>query len=123
MLAFHEEQLREHSRGLGGVRDENALEGALARPPNLFHYEKPDYSALAAVYAHGIAKNHPFCDGNKRTAFVCAAVFLGLNGIELTLSEPRAIEMMLALASGKMSQEDFATLIRENSGTARKGKR
>jgi death on curing protein len=121
VLAFHEEQLREHG-GLAGVRDENALEGALARPSNLYPYEKPDLSALAAVYAHGIAKNHPFSDGNKRTAFVCAAVFLRLNGVELTLSEPRAIEMMLALAAGKMSQEDVANLIRENSGTIRKGK-
>lgn len=85
VLAFHEEQLREHG-GLAGVRDENALEGALARPSNLFHCEKPDLPALAAVYSHGIAKNHPFSDGNTRTALVCAAVFLGLNGIELTLS-------------------------------------
>ncbi len=120
VLAFHEEQLREHG-GLAGVRDENALEGALARPPKLFHYERPDVAALAAVYAHGIARNRPFSDGNKRTAFVCAAVFLGLNGIELTLSEPGAIEMMLALAAGKMKHEDPAKLIRENSGTLRKG--
>jgi len=83
---------------------------------------KPDLPALAAVYGHGIAKNHPFSDGKTRTAFVCAAVFLGLNGVKLTLSEPRAIEMMLALAAGKMSQEDVANLIRENSGTIRKGK-
>jgi death on curing protein len=121
VLAFHEEQLRDHG-GLAGVRDENALEGALARPPNLFHYEKPDISALAAVYAHGIANNHPFSDGNERTAFVCAAVFLGLNGVELTLSEPMAVEMMLALAAGKMSQEDVAKLIRDNSGAIDKAK-
>jgi len=121
VLAFHEEQLREHG-GLDGVRNENALEGALARPSNLFHYEKPDLAALAAVYAHGIAKNHPFCDGNKRTAFVCAAVFLGLNGVRLTFSEPRAVEMMLSLAAGKMSQEDVAQLIRANSGPRRKSK-
>lgn len=121
VLAFHEEQLREHG-GLAGVRDENALEGALARPSNLFHYEKPDLAALAAVYAHGIAKNHPFCDGNKRTAFVCAAVFLGLNDVRLTFSEPRAVEMMLSLAAGKMSQEDVAQLIRANSGPRRKSK-
>jgi len=121
VLAFHEEQLREHG-GLDGVRNENALEGALARPSNLFHYEKPDLAALAAVYAHGIAKNHPFCDGNKRTAFVCAAVFLGLNDVRLTFSEPRAVEMMLSLAAGKMSQEDVAQLIRANSGPRRKSK-
>jgi death-on-curing protein len=98
---------------LADVRNENALEGALARPSNRFHRDKPDVTALAAVYAHGIVKDHPFSDGNKLTAFVCAAVFLGLNGIELTRSEPRAIEMMLALASGKMSQDDVAKLIRE----------
>ena len=119
VLAFHEEQLREHG-GLSGVRDENALEGALARPQNLFHYEKPDLPALAAVYAHGIAKNHPFSDGNKRTAFVCAAVFLGLNGIRLTLSEPGAVEMMLALAAGRTHQEGVARVIRENSNAIRK---
>ena len=121
VLAFHEEQLREHG-GLAGVRDENTLEGALARPSNLFHYEKPNLAALAAVYAHGIAKNHPFSDGNKRTAFVCAAVFLGLNGVRLTFSEPKAVEMTLSLAAGNMSREDVAQLIRENSGPRRKSK-
>ncbi|MGA7724594.1 MAG: type II toxin-antitoxin system death-on-curing family toxin [Opitutaceae bacterium] len=121
VLAFHEEQLREHG-GLSGVRDENALEGALARPSNLFHYEKPDLASLAAVYAHGIAKNHPFNDGNKPTAFVCTAVFLGLNGVRLTLSEVRAVEMMLAVAAGNMSQEEVAKLIRENSGALPKTK-
>jgi len=121
VLAFHEEQLREHG-GLAGVRDEYALEGALARPSNLFHYEKPNLAALAAVYAHGIAKNHPFNDGNKRTAFVCTAVFLGLNGVRLTLSEVRAVEMILAVAAGNMSQEEVAKLIRENSGALPKAK-
>jgi death on curing protein len=121
VLAFHEEQLREHG-GLAGVRDENALEGALARPSNLFHYEKPDLFALAAIYAHGIAKNHPFSDGNKRTGFVCAAVFLGINGVKLTLSEPSAVDKMLALAAGKISKDDVAKLLRENSGAVRKGK-
>jgi death on curing protein len=114
VLAFHEEQLREHG-GLAGVRDENALEGALARPPNLFHYEKADLPALAATYAHGIAKSHPFNDGNKRAAFVSAYVFLGLNGLELTLTEPQAIEVMLALAAGDMDQNAFADCLRQNT--------
>jgi len=114
VLAIQEEQLHEHG-GLAGVRDENALEGALARPPNLYHYEKAALSVLAAAYAHGIAKNHPFCDGNKRAAFMCAYVFLGLNGLELTLTEPKAIEVMLALASGSMSQAEFADSIRKNT--------
>ncbi len=71
--------------------------------------------------AHGIAKNHPFSDGNKRTAFVCAAAFLGVNGVRLTLSEPGAVEVMLALAAGEIGQEDVEKLIRENSGAIRKG--
>ena len=119
VLAFHEEQLREHG-GLAGVRDENALEGALARPPNLLHYEKADLPALAATYAHGIAKNHPFNDGNKRAAFVSAYVFLGLNGLELTLTEPQAIDVMLALAAGNMDQNAFADCLRQNARAASK---
>ena len=121
VLAFHEEQLREHG-GLSGVGNENALAGALARPPDPLHEERPDLSALAVVYAHRIAKKHPFGDGNKRTAFVCAAVFLGLNGIRLTLPEPRAVEMMLGLASGTLSQEAVAQIIRENSDAIRRSR-
>lgn len=114
VLAFHEEQLHEHG-GLGGVRDENALEGALARPTNLFRYEKADLPALAAAYAHGIAKSHPFSDGNTRTAFMSAYVFLGFNGLDLTLTEPKAFEVMLALAAASMSQAEFAECIRKNT--------
>jgi death-on-curing protein len=114
VLAFHEEQLREHG-GLTGIRDENALEGALARPPNQFHHEKCDLPALAGAYAHGMARSHPFNDGNKRTAFICAYVFLGLNGIELTLSEPKGVEAVLALAAGKLGQKEFADCLRQNS--------
>jgi len=114
VLAFHGEQLHEHG-GLAGIRDENALDGALARPLNLFHYERADLCALAAAYAHGIAKNHPFNDGNKRTAFISAYVFLGMNGRELTLPETRAVEVVLSLAAGGLSQEQFAECLRENS--------
>jgi death-on-curing protein len=114
VLAIQEEQLHEHG-GFAGVRDENSLEGALARPPNLYHYEKAALPALAAAYAHGIAKNHPFCDGNKRAAFMCAYVFLGLNGLELTLTEPKAIEVMLTLASGSVIQAEFAESTRKNT--------
>jgi death on curing protein len=117
LLAIQEKQLHEHG-GVAGVRDENALEGALARPPNLCHYEKAALPALVAAYAHGIAKNHPFCDGNKRAAFMCAYVFLGLNGQEITLTEPKAIEVMLALASGSMSQAEFAESIRKHISPA-----
>ena len=114
VLAFHEEQLREHG-GLAGVRDESALEGSLARPRNLFLYEKPDLHALAATYAHALARNHPFNDGNKRAAFISAYVFLALNGVELTLTEAKAVEVMLALAAGKLSQKGFADCLRECS--------
>jgi death-on-curing protein len=115
VLAFHEEQLREHG-GLAGVRDGNSLESALARPLNLFLHEQPDLYALAATYTHGIAKNHPFNDGNKRAAFISAYVFLALNGIELALTEEKAVEIMLALAAGKLNQNGFADCLRKNSG-------
>ncbi len=115
VLAFHEEQLREHG-GLAGIRDVNALESALGRPLNLFAYEKPDMAALAAAYAYGIAKNHPFNDGNKRLAFICAYVFLGLNGIQITMTEMEAVEVVLALAAGEMSEEAFADYLRKHSG-------
>lgn len=122
VLAFHDAQLREHG-GLAGIRDESALEGALARAPNIFHYKQGDLAALAAAYAHGIVKSHPFNDGNKRTAFISAYVFLGLNGVELILAEPKAVEMMLALAAGDLSQEKFAEGLRENTRSMlRKGK-
>lgn len=114
VLAFHEEQLHEHG-GLAGVRDDTAFEGALARPNNIHHYEATDLFALAAAYAHGFAKNHPFLDGNKRTAFSSAAVFLYLNGLELTLSESKAYEITVALASGALAQKGFADFLRENS--------
>jgi death-on-curing protein len=118
VLAFHEDQLKEHG-GLAGVRDESALEGALARPINTFNDEAADLYTLAATYAHGIAKNHPFIDGNKRTAFASAAVFLILNGLRLTLTESHAVEVMLALAAGKVNQAEFAKCIRENSAKIR----
>ncbi len=122
ILAFHEEQLREHG-GLAGVRDENALEGALARPAQNFHYERAALPALAAAYAHGIAKNHPFNDGNKRAAFISAYVFLGLNGLELDLTEPKAVEVMLGLAAGDLSQKGLADCFRKNvRSIGRRGK-
>ena len=111
---IHEDLVREHG-GLPGVRDENALEAALARPINLFLHEKTDIHALAASYAHGIAKNHPFFDGNKRAAFVVADVFLKWNGYAFSMSEPEAIKAMVGLASSKISQQEFAEFIRLNS--------
>ena len=73
-------------------------------------------AALAAAYAYGIAKNHPFNDGNKRLAFICAYVFLGLNGIQITMTEMEAVEVVLALAAGEMSEEAFADYLRKHSG-------
>ena len=81
----------------------------------MLNYEAADLYTLAATYAHGIAKNHPFIDGNKRTAFASATVFLILNGLRLTLTESHAVEVMLALAAGKVNQAEFAKCIRENS--------
>ena len=114
VLAFHEEQLREHG-GLAGIRDEDALNGALGRPLNMFAYEKPDMPALAAANAHGIVMNHPFNDGNKRLAFICAYVFLGLNGMQITMTETEAVDVMLGLAQGEVTQERFADLLRQHS--------
>jgi death on curing protein len=107
VLAFHEEQLSEHG-GKTGIRDDNAFESALARPQNLHAYGENDLATLAAAYAFGIAKNHPFLDGNKRTAFICAFVFLGLNGKELVMPEEKAVDTTLNLAAGQISQESYA---------------
>ena len=115
VLAFHEEQLREHG-GRAGIRDDNVLEGALGRPGKIFAYEQPDLPALVAAYAHGIVKNHPFNDGNKRLAFICAYVFLGLNGIQITMTETEAVEVMLSLATGELSQQGFAEYLRARCG-------
>lgn len=115
--AIHEEQLAEHGGGVG-LRDEGALLSALARPQNLVAYGDPDAAALAATYAFGIARNHPFVDGNKRTAWVLARLFLALNGIELKFDEAGAVFIMLALAAGELSEEEFAAWLRERVSTS-----
>lgn len=112
--AVHEEQLAEHG-GAAGVRDEGLLESALSRPRNLAHYGVPDTADLAASYAHGLAKNHPFIDGNKRTAFVAAELFLEMNGQHLQASDADCVLTMLALASGELSESGFALWLREHS--------
>ena len=111
--AVHDEQLAEHG-GAAGTRDITLFESALARPQNLAHYGKPDAAALAASYGFGIARNHPFVDGNKRTAFVAVELFLGLNGQSLTADDADCVLTMLALASGELSEEAFATWIRNH---------
>lgn len=111
--AAHLDQLREHG-GLPGLRDENALEAALARAPEKAHHEpSTDLAALAAAYAFGLAKAHPFNDGNKRTAFLTAVIFLGLNGKDLDATEAEVVQAMTALAAGSLTEAAMATWIRE----------
>ncbi len=113
VLAIHDEQLAEHG-GASGVRDVGLLESALARPLNLFSFGAPDIPALAAAYAFGIVRNHPFIDGNKRTGLVVAELFLMLNGLTLTANDEACVLTILALAAGDLSEEDLAGWIRRN---------
>ena len=114
IYAVHDEQLAEHG-GSAGVRDAGLLESALAKPQNLAAYGHPDVIALAASYGFGIARNHPFIDGNKRTAFVAVELFLDLNGYELTATDADCVLTMLALAAGEIDEAAFANWIRSNS--------
>jgi death-on-curing protein len=111
-LAVHDRQLAEHGGGTG-VRDRGGLESALARPRNRWEYGDADLAALAAAYAFGIARNHPFVDGNKRTAWTVANIFLALNELELTFDEVDAIRTVEALAAGALSEEELADWFRE----------
>jgi len=112
VLAIHDEQLAEHG-GLKGLREESLLLSALARPQNLAAYGTPDVADLAASYAVGIARNHAFIDGNKRTALVVAAgVFLPLNGYKLGASDGESVRAMLAVADGTMSEPELAVWFR-----------
>lgn len=101
--------------GLAGIRDAGMLDSALARPPNVFAYGKPTLFELAASYAYGLAKNHPFIDGNKRAAFVAAITFLELNGYVFSATEADAAVRTLALAAGDMSEAAYAAWLRANS--------
>ncbi len=114
LLAVHEEQLAEHG-GAPGTRDLGLFESALARPRNLALYGEPDAAALAAAYGCGIARNHPFVDGNKRTAFVAVELFLALNGLELTADDGACVLTMLAVAAGSMDEPTFAAWLRTHS--------
>ena len=111
VLAVHEEQLAEHG-GAAGVRDAGLLESALARPRNLAHYGEPDLCELAAAYGFGLARNHPFIDGNKRSAFVATELFLVLNGWQLVASDADCVLVMLSLASGEIDEPTFAAWLR-----------
>jgi death-on-curing protein len=110
--AVHDRQLAEHGGGTG-LRDENALESALARPWNLAHYGEPDLADLAASLAFGIARNHAFIDGNKRTAWVAARLFLRLNDAVLEFDKADATVMMQRLAAGELSEEAVAAWFRD----------
>ena len=114
ILAIHDEQLAEHG-GAVGVRDEGLLESALARPLNRASYGDPDMAELAALYAIAIARNHPFVDGNKRTAYVALESFLELNGCEFPVSDRDAVIATLALASSAMSDDEFTAWVRNNT--------
>lgn len=122
MLALHAECIRAYG-GSDGVRDDGLLESALARPQHLFHYEKADVLLLAASYAVGIAKNHPFVDGNKRTAFLAAAVFLERNGVTFGPDPGAAAVFMLAVADGSLDEIAFAAWLRDNTRTRSRAKR
>ena len=112
-LAIHERQLAEHGGG-SGVRDESLLESALARPQQLFAYgdPPPDLAALAASLAFGLARNHPFVDGNKRTAAVACELFLALNNAALQADNVELYPVCLSLADGSLSETDFAGWLR-----------
>jgi death-on-curing protein len=112
-LAAHAEQLAEHGGG-DGVRDAGMLESAMARPQNLASYGEPDAAALAAAYAFGIARNHPFVDGNKRTAAVVSETFLMLNGYALGASDAELVVAFLSLAAGELAEDALADWFREH---------
>jgi death-on-curing protein len=122
VLAIHERQISEHG-GSAGVRDEGLLESALARPQQLHAYgdPAPDLADLAASLASGLARNHPFVDGNKRTAAVACETFLELNGARLDAEDLELYPLYLALAEGKLGEREFAAWLRERVRTHGRG--
>ncbi len=112
--AVHADQLRQHG-GAQGVRDENVLESALARPQNKWVYaEERDVATLAAAYGFALVESHPYRDGNKRIGFLAVATFLGINGYDLTATDADVVTEMLALAAGYVSEEELASWIRDH---------
>ena len=114
VLAIHDEQLAVHG-GSSGIRDDGLLQSALARPLNRAGYRDPDIVELAAPYAIPIARNHPFIDGNKRTAYVALETFLILNGCRFPASDAEAVVAMLAMAGGAMSDDEFTRWVRDHT--------
>lgn len=113
VLALHDEQIAEHG-GLSGIRDAALVESALARPLNLAAYGEPDAADLAAAYAFGLARNHPFADGNKRSAAVVALTFLLLNDVAFEITEAELVVMTLALAAGDLTEDEVASWFRDH---------
>jgi death on curing protein len=111
---IHREQLREHG-GLTGIKDENALEAAIARPQHKAAYENPDVYELAAAYLFGIARNHPFADGNKRTAFLAAYTFLAIHSQRFTANQGEVIEFVLEVAAGQVNESGIAKFLRDHT--------
>jgi len=113
-LLLHDEDLAEHG-GLPGLRDEGLLDSALARPLNLVAYGEPTMSELAAAYAFGIARNHPFADGNKRAALLSVGLFLGINGVSFRPDKVEATRVFLALAADDITEDELAAWSDRNS--------
>ena len=113
VIAIHEMQLAEHG-GPAGIRDMGMLESALGRPQNKFAYGETDLAVLAAAYGFGVARNHPFIDGNKRTSLMVIYTFLGVNDVEFIVPEAEFATIILDLAAGEVSEESLARWIRDN---------
>lgn len=111
VLAIHDRQLAEHG-GADGIRDSGAIDSALARPENLAAYGNPDVAELAAAYIYGLAKNHGFVDGNKRTAWVTARVFLADNGLSLDFDAADAVQLMEGVAADRITESELAIWLR-----------
>lgn len=117
--AIHTDQMREHG-GLPGIRDENVLESALARPQQKWQYDnRTDLPMLAAAYAFGLVKNHPYRDGNKRIGFLAMVTFLGVNGYGFSATDAEVVTEILALADGSVSEEALADWIRQHGSKRR----
>ena len=115
ILAVHADQIKEHG-GSPGVRDKGLLDSALSRPRNRFGYDaESDLFDLAASYGFGIARNHPFIDGNKRVAFQAMYLFLGLNGLRIEASEEEVVAVMLALASSELEEPELAAWLKDHT--------
>jgi death on curing protein len=113
IVAIHDEQLTIHG-GASGLRDEGMLESVLDRPKNRWLSEQADLPELAAAYAFGIARNHPFVDGNKRTSLLALYTFLGVNGVDFSVPEADAAAIILSLAAGEVNEEGLTRWIRDN---------